>query len=74
MIVPEEVRKRRRTVIDAAIIFLIIILIVQMWLLSATLESYLAGHHDAALPGMAVSAILFLSCVAIYRFVMRLER
>ncbi len=31
------------------------LLIVQIWLLSATLESYLAGHRDAAVPGFALS-------------------
>ena len=40
-------------------IFVIILLITQMWLLTATLESYLAGHVDVALPGMLVSGILF---------------
>lgn len=69
-----EIRKRRRTVIDAGIVFLVILLMVQMWLLTATLESYLAGHTDAALPGMLVSGVLFAACFAIYRFVTRTDR
>lgn len=73
-VIESEVRKRRRTVIDAAIIFEVVLLMVQMWLLSATLESYLAGHHEAALPGVLVSAVLFLMCMGIYRFVARLDR
>jgi hypothetical protein len=28
-----------------------VLLVVQMWLLTATLETYLAGHHEAAVPG-----------------------
>lgn len=72
--VQEEVRKRRRTVIDAAMIFVVVLLMVQMWLLTATLESYLAGHHDVALPGMLVSAVLFAACLGIYRFVARIDR
>ena len=68
------VRERRRTVIDAAMIFVVILLVTQMWLLTATLESYLAGHTDAALPGMLVSLLLFGGCLALYRFVRSADR
>jgi hypothetical protein len=67
--IPNLVRQRRRVTIDAAMIFVVILLVVQMWLLTATLESYLAGHRDAALPGLLLSAILFGACFALYRFV-----
>jgi hypothetical protein len=69
-----ESRKRRRKVIDAAIIFIVILLMTQMWLLTATLESFLAGHRDVALPAMLVSAVLSGLCVALYRLVTRLDR
>lgn len=72
--VPEQVRTRRRVVIDAAMIFVVILLMVQMWLLTATLESYLAGHHDVALPGMIMSGVLSAGCFAIYRFARRIDR
>ena len=55
--------------IDAALAFAAILLVIQMWLLTATLESYLAGHWDVALPGMLVSAVLFAGCFALYRVV-----
>lgn len=67
-------RATRRAAVDAAMLLVIILLITQMWLLTATLESYLAGHHDVVLPGMAVSAVLFLSCFALYWLVIRLDR
>jgi len=69
-----ELRQRRRTVVDAAVAFLVILLIVQMWLLTATLEAYLAGNTDAAIPGAAVSFVLFLGCFGLYRFVDRIYR
>ncbi len=69
-----EVRHRRRTVVDAAVAFLVILLIVQMWLLTATLEAYLAGNTGAAIPGLAVSFLLFLACLGLYRFVDRIHR
>jgi hypothetical protein len=69
-----EARKKRRVAIDAALLFIVILLITQMWLLTATLESYLAGHIDVALPGVITSAVLFLACLGMYRLVARLDR
>jgi hypothetical protein len=67
-------RKKRRVAVDAVMILVIILLMTQMWLLTATLESYLAGHHDVALPGMLASATLFLVCAGLYWLVLRLDR
>lgn len=71
---PAPVRRRRRVAIDAALLFVVLLLMVQMWLLTATLESYLAGHHDVALPGLLSSLVLFAASFAIYRLVVRLDR
>jgi hypothetical protein len=72
--IPNPARQRRRVVVDAAIIFVVIVLMTQMWLLTATLESYLAGHQEVVLPGMLVSGVLFLACLALYRLVIRLDQ
>jgi hypothetical protein len=66
-------KQRRRAAVDAAMIFVIVLLMVQMWLLTATLESYLAGHRDVALSGMLLSGALFAGSLAIYRFLVRLD-
>jgi hypothetical protein len=67
-------REKRRVAVDAAMLMIIVLLITQMWLLTATLESYLAGHRDVALPGMLTSAVLFLACAALYWLVIRLDK
>lgn len=67
-------RRRRLVPIDAAMVMVILVLMVQMWLLTATLESYLAGHHSVALPALASSAVLFGVCVFLYRLVLRIDR
>ena len=67
-------RRRRRGAIDAAMACVIVLLIVQMWLLTATLESFLAGHHSVAGPAFLVSVALFLLCGGLYMLVMRLDR
>lgn len=66
--------RRGLTVIDGALALIAILLIVQMWLLTATLESWLAGHRDAALPGMLVSGVLALACFGLYRFIRGVDR
>ena len=47
--------------------------VVQVWLLSATLDAFLAGHREVAIPGAVASGSLFLMCAALYRFIVRLE-
>ena len=67
-------RRRRRVAIDAAMVMIILVLMVQMWLLTVTLESYLAGHHGVALPALLSSAALFGVCAFLYRLVLRIDR
>jgi len=67
-------RRRRRAAVEAAMACVILLLVVQMWLLTATLESYLAGHRGVAGAAFVVSLALFLVCLALYGLVMRLDR
>lgn len=70
---PSPQRKHGLTAIDGALALIALLLIVQMWLLTATLESYLAGHHEATLPAAIISGVLFLICGALYIFVIRID-
>lgn len=71
---PAATRRRRRVAIDAAMFFVIVLLMVQMWLLTAALESFLAGHSEVVLPAFLVSLALFAACAALYVLVIRLDR
>ena len=66
-------QSRGLTAIDGAMVLIIVLLVVQIWLLSATLESYLAGHRHAAVPGAIISVVLFAACLGLYRFVDRID-
>ena len=66
-------QSRGLTAIDGAMALIVILLMVQIWLLSATLDAYLSGHREVALPGAIVSGILFAACAGLYWFVRRLE-
>lgn len=63
--------KRGSAAPNAALMLAVVLLVVQIWLLAATLESFLAGHVDAALPGVLISGLLFAGCFALYRLSVR---
>lgn len=66
-------QNRGLTAIDGAMVLIVVLLIVQIWLLSATLESFLAGHREVAIPGAIISGLLFLACLGLYLFVGRID-
>jgi hypothetical protein len=65
---------RRKTALDGIVALVILLLIVQVWVLSATLDAFLAGHRDAPLPGAITSAILFAATVGMYWFAHGIDR
>lgn len=67
-------RRQYMVAIDGALALNAILVIVQMWLLTASLEAYLSGHKDSALPGAVFSGLLFAGTMGLYIFVRRLER
>jgi predicted Co/Zn/Cd cation transporter (cation efflux family) len=69
--IPSETRGL--TAIAGAMSLVAVLLIVQIWLLSAALESFLAGKHHAALPAAIFSGLMFLVCFGLYLFVDRVD-
>ncbi len=70
----ETPHKPALVAIDGALALIAILLIVQMWLLSATLESYLSGHHAVVVPAALVSAGLSGACLVLAGFIQRIGR
>lgn len=69
----EKTHGRAVVSIDGALALIAILLVVQMWLLTAALESHLAGHHETAVPAAIVSLVLFLASLALFLFVDALD-
>jgi predicted Co/Zn/Cd cation transporter (cation efflux family) len=61
------------TVIAGAMSLIAVLLIVQIWLLSAALNSFLSGNRHTALPAAIFSGVMFLICFALYVFVDRVD-
>jgi hypothetical protein len=66
-------RRGGLTAIDGAIALIAILLVIQMWLLTATLEAYLAGHPEPILPAAIISGILFGACGGLYLFIRQID-
>jgi len=66
--------KKGLTAIDGAMTLIAVLIVVQVWLLTATLESFLAGHYKTALPGAIISGLLFAACAGLYFFVEFIDR
>ena len=69
-----EGRNRPIGAITGALALIAVLVVIQMWLLTATLEAYLAGHLDVALPGAIASGVLLLASIALYVFLERADR
>jgi hypothetical protein len=61
------------TAIDGAIALIAILLVVQMWLLTATLEAYLAGHSEPIVPAATISGVILAACVGLFVFIHRID-
>lgn len=66
-------KTRGLTAIAGAMSLIAVLLIVQIWLLSAALESFLAGKHHTALPAAIFSGVMFLVCFGLYLFIHRVD-
>lgn len=67
-------RKRAARAMDGAMLMLVVLLVVQVWLLMASVESWLAGHRQVVLPAMLLSGALFAGCVALLSLARRTDK
>jgi len=72
---PAELPPQNRglTAIVGAMSLIAVLLMVQVWLLSATLESFLNGNLKTAVPGAIFSGLIFLFCLGLYLFVDKID-
>lgn len=67
-------RKRAARAMDGALLLIIVLLIVQVWLLMASVESWLAGHRQVALPAVLLSGCLFTACIGLLFLAGKVDR
>ena len=52
-----------------SVALIVILLLVQIWLLTATLENFLAGFRETTLPAAILSGLIFAACIGLYLFI-----
>jgi hypothetical protein len=67
-------RKQRVTIISGIAAFQAIIVILQLWLFTATMEAFLAGYQEAALPAALASIGCFALNAGLFFYLRGLER
>jgi hypothetical protein len=70
---PQTGQNKGLTAIDGAMALIVILLLVQIWLLTTTLETFLAGYWETALPAAIVSGLILAACVGLYFFIDRID-
>ncbi len=66
-------RSQRKTVVSGMLLFVVLIVVLQLWLLTATTNAYLAGDTTIALPAALVSLLCFALNLGLLRYLYRLE-
>lgn len=67
-------RRRAARAVDAVLVLLMSLLVVQVWLLMACVELWLAGHRGRGAPAAVVSGLLFAAGIGLMMLVRRTER
>jgi hypothetical protein len=66
------VRSQRLTIVHGILMIVVLIVIVQLWLLTATMNAYLAGEHSIVIPAALASAVCFGLIAGLLRYLQRL--
>jgi len=65
-------RLQKSTVVYGVICFVLILVVLQLWLLTATLDSYLGGESGLVWPALGASAVCLLLNLGLLRYLRRL--
>lgn len=70
---PRFVRAQRMTIVNGILLFVILIVILQLWLLTASTNAFLAGDRAIVLPAAIASLVCFGLNGGLLWFLRRLE-
>jgi hypothetical protein len=67
-------RKQRATIVSGIGAFQLIIVLLQLWLFTTTMETFLAGFQETALPAALASAVCFVLNGGLFFYLRGLEK
>jgi hypothetical protein len=67
-------RKQKTTIVLAILSVVVMMLVLQLWLLTATMNAFLAGQERVIVPAAIASIICFALNGGLLRYIYRMER
>lgn len=66
-------RQQKTTIVYGILSIVLIIVVLQLWLLTATMNAYLAGEESVILPAAIASVICFALNAGLLRYIYMME-
>lgn len=67
-------RNQKTTIVFGILAIVLTLVILQLWLLTATMNAYLAGQEDVLVPAALASIVCFALNAGLLLYVYRMER
>ena len=67
-------RKQKTTIVFGILSIVLMMVILQLWLLTATMNAFLAGQEKVIIPAAIASIICFMLNAGLLRYIYRMER
>ena len=67
-------RKQKTTIVFGILSIVVMIVVLQLWLLTATMNAFLAGQERVIIPAAIASIVCFALNAGLLRYIYRMER
>ncbi len=67
-------RKQKTTIVFGILSIVVMMLILQLWLLTATMNAFLAGQERVIIPAAIASIVCFMLNAGLLSYIYRMER
>lgn len=67
-------RQQKMTIVFGILCFVLMMVVLQLWLLTATMNAFLAGQERVIVPAAVASFLCFAVNLALLSYIYRLER
>ena len=67
-------RQQKTTIVFGILTMVLMMVVLQLWLLTATMNAYLAGQEKVIIPAAVGSIVCFLLNVGLLSYIYRMER
>ncbi len=67
-------RQQKTTIVFGILSIVLMMVVLQLWLLTATMNAYLAGQEKVIIPAAVASIVCFLLNVGLLTYIYRMER